>query len=156
MATLHEKVANQRKDFLNKTSTILIKNHDSIAIEDLNIKGMMANHKLAGAIGDVSWASFVTMLEYKAEWYGKNILKIGRFEPSSKTCSDCGTINKELALKDREWTCGCGSVLNRDKNAAINIKNFALKNYLSVERRLKNRNELPTLVGVMTSEATCL
>ena len=154
LAKLHEKVANQRKDFLHKVSTELIKNHDSICIEDLNIKGMLQNHKLAQAITDVSWSSFVTMLEYKAEWYGKNILKIGRFEPSSKLCSCCGNINKDLTLQDREWTCSnCNTLLDRDVNASINIKNFALKNHLSVGRRLKNRNELPTLFGVMTSEA---
>lgn len=153
LALLHEKVANKRLDFLHKTSSKIISENQTICIEDLNIKGMMANHKLAGAIGDAGWASFVTMLEYKAEWYGKNILRIGRFEPSSKTCSNCGYINKELTLKDREWTCKCGSFLNRDINAAINIKNFALKNHLSGEHRLKNRNELPTLVGVMTYEA---
>ncbi len=93
------------------------------------------------------------MLKYKAGWYGVNILEIGAFEPSSKTCSCCGSINKELTLQDLEWTCVCGEVLNRDVNAAINIKNFALKNHLSVGCRLKNQNELPTLVGVMTSEA---
>jgi len=153
LAILHEKVANKRNDFLHKTSTHIINNHDSIAIEDLNIKGMMANHKLAGAISDVGWGTFVSMLEYKAEWSGKNILRIGRFEPSSKMCSCCGAINKELTLKDREWTCVCGVLLNRDINASINIKNFALKNKLSVGRRLKNRNELPTLVGVLTYEA---
>ena len=77
------------------------------------------------------------------------------FEPSSKTCSCCGSINKELTLQDREWTCkGCGTLLNRDKNAAINIKSFALKNHLSGEHTLKNRNELPTLVGVLTYEAS--
>ncbi len=153
LAIIHEKVANQRKDFLNKISTQLINNHDSIAIENLNISSMVKNHKLAQSISDVGWGRFVTMLEYKAEWYGKNILKIGRFDPSSKTCNCCGTINKELTLKDREWTCICGSFLNRDVNAAINIKNFALKNNLSVERRRKNRNELPTLVGVLNYEA---
>jgi putative transposase len=153
LAIIHEKVSNQRKDFLNKTSTELINNHDSIAIEDLNISGMVKNHKLAQSINDVGWGMFVTMLQYKAEWSGKNILKIGRFDPSSKTCNCCGTINKELTLKDREWTCVCGSILNRDVNAAINIKNFALKNHLSVERRRKNRKELPTLVGALTSEA---
>lgn len=151
---LHEIVANQRKDFLHKTSSELIKNHDSICIEDLNIKGMLKNHKLAQAITDVSWGEFVRQLEYKAEWYGKNIIRIGRFDPSSKTCSVCGSINKELTLQVREWTCGgCKTVLDRDVNAAINIKNFALKNHLSVERRLKNRDELPTLVGVLTPEA---
>ncbi len=155
LAILHEKVANQRRDFLNKVSTELIKNHDSIAIEDLNIKGMVKNHKLAQSINDVGWGIFVSMLEYKAEWYGKNILRIGRFDPSSKTCSSCGSINKELELSDRTWTCkSCGTELNRDANASINIKNFALKNHLSVGRRLKNQNELPTLVGVLTSEAS--
>lgn len=152
LAILHEKVTNQRKDFLHKTSSELIKNHDSIAVEDLNIKGMVKNHKLARAISDAGWSTFTTMLEYKAEWYGKNILKIGRFDPSSKTCSCCGYVNKELTLKDREWTCVCGEVLDRDVNAAINIKNFALKNHLSVGRRLKNQGELPTLVGVLIPE----
>jgi putative transposase len=153
LAVLHEKVANQRKDFLHKTSTELIKNHDSIAIEDLAVSNMVKNHKLAQAISDAGWSTFVTMLEYKAEWYGKNILRIGRFEPSSKTCSSCGSINKELTLKDREWTCKCGVKHDRDVNAAINIKSFALKNHLSVERRLKNRGELPTLVGVLIPES---
>ena len=156
LTIIHEKVSNQRKDFLNKVSTELINNHDSIAIEDLNISGMVKNHKLSQSINDVGWGMFVTMLEYKTKWSGKNILKIGRFDPSSKTCNCCGAINKELTLKDREWTCKCGSVLNRDINAAINIKNFSLKNHLSTERRLKNRNELPTLVGVMTYETTAL
>lgn len=154
LAILHEKVANQRKDFLQKTSSTLIRENQSLAIEDLNIKGMVKNHKLAQSISDAGWGMFVTMLNYKAEWYGKNIITIGRFDPSSKTCSVCGGIKKDLELKDREWTCSvCGSVLNRDLNAAINIKNFALRNYLSAEHRLKNRNELPTLVGMMTSEA---
>ena len=154
LAKLHEKVANQRKDFLHKTSSKLISDNQTICIEDLNIKGMLANHKLALSISDCGWSMFVDMLEYKAEWYGKNILRIGRFAPSSKTCSNCGSINKELQLKYREWTCSnCNTLLNRDENAAINIKSFALKNYLSVERRLKNRNELPRLRGVMTSEA---
>jgi len=157
LAILHEKVANQRKDFLHKTSSELIKNHDSIAIEDLNISGMIKNHCLAQSISDAGWEMFVTMLEYKAEWYGKNILKIGRFDPSSKLCSCCGTINKELTLQDREWTCKvCGSVLDRDVNAAINIKSFALKNHLSVERRLKNQRELPTLAGALISDTSLL
>ena len=154
LAKLHEKVANQRKDFLHKTSSELIKNHDSIAIEDLNIKGMLSNHKLALSISDCGWSMFVDMLEYKAEWYGKNIIRIGRFEPSSKLCSCCGNINKELQLKDREWTCSnCNTLLDRDVNASINIKNFAIKNHLSVGRRLKNQGKLPTLFGALTLEA---
>jgi putative transposase len=154
LAILHEKVVNKRKDFLHKVSTKLIRENQTIALETLAVKNMVKNHCLAQAITDVSWSTFVTMLEYKAEWHGKNILRIGKFSPSSKTCSCCGYINKELTLKIREWTCPkCNSVLDRDVNAAINIKSFALKNNLSGEHTLKNRNELPTLVGVMTYEA---
>ena len=154
LALLHEKVVNKRKDFLHKTSTKLIRENQTICLEDLAVSNMVKNHNLAQAISDVSWSTFVTMLEYKADWYGKNVLQIGRFAPSSKTCSCCGYINKELTLKDREWTCPkCNSVLDRDVNAAINIKSFALKNNLSGEHRLKNQDELPTLVGVMTPEA---
>lgn len=153
LVILHEKVANQRKDFLHKTSSELIKNHDSLAIEDLNVKGMLANHKLAQSISDAGWSSFITMLEYKADWYGKNILKIGRFEPSSKLHANCGYINKELTLSDREWTCPkCSEVVLRDVNAAINIKSFALRNILSGTDR-KNQGKLPTLVGALTLEA---
>ena len=154
LALAHEKVVNKRKDFLHKVSSELIKNHDNIALETLRIKNMVKNHNLAQSISDASWSTFVSMLEYKAEWNGNNILKIGSFAPSSKTCSCCGKINKELQLKDREWTCnGCNSVLDRDVNAAINIKTFALKNNLSAEHTLKNQDELPTLVGVLTPEA---
>jgi putative transposase len=155
LAMLHERVANQRKDFLHKASTTLIRENQSVAIEDLNISGMVKNHKLAQSITDAGWGMFTTMLEYKAEWYGVNILRIGRFEPSSKTCSVCGVVNKDLTLQDREWECVNGHYLDRDVNAAENIKAFALRNNLklSVGRRLKNRSELPTLVGVLTSEA---
>jgi putative transposase len=153
LAKLHEKVANQRKDFLHKVSTKLIRENQTIALETLAVKNMVKNHNLAQAITDASWSTFVSMLEYKAEWYGKNILRIGQFAPSSKTCSNCGTINKELQLKDREWTCkSCGTTHDRDILAACNIKSFALKNILSGTDR-KNQDELPTLVGVLTPEA---
>jgi len=153
LAILHEKVVNQRKDFLHKTSNQLISDNQTIALETLAVKNMMKNHCLAKAIADVSWSTFVLMLEYKAEWRGKNILRIGRFAPSSKTCSDCGHIHKGMTLADREWTCGsCGVTHDRDVNAAVNIKSFALKDILSGTDR-KNHVELPTLVGVMTHEA---
>jgi putative transposase len=153
LALLHEKVVNKRKDFQHKVSTKLIRENQTIALEDLAVKNMVKNRNLAQAISDVSWSTFVSMLEYKADWYGKNILRIGRFTPSSKTCNCCGYINKELTLKDREWTCGsCSTVLDRDVNAAINIKSFALKNILSGTDR-KNQGELPTLVGVLIPEA---
>lgn len=153
LAVLHEKVANQRKDFLHKVSTKLIRENQSLAIENLQVSNMVKNHNLAQSIMDAGWGMFVEMLKYKAEWHGKNILQIGVFEPSSKTCSCCGNINKNLTLKDREWACtACNTLLDRDINAAMNIKNFAIKNHLSAEHRLKNQNELPTLVGVLTSE----
>jgi putative transposase len=154
LALLHEKVVNKRKDFLHKVSTKLIRENQTICLEDLAVSNMVKNHNLAQAISDVSWSNFITMLEYKADCNGKNILRIGRFSPSSKTCSNCGRINKELILKDREWTCkGCNFVLDRDVNAAINIKSFALKNHLSAGHTLKNQGKLPTLVGALTLEA---
>lgn len=128
VAKLHEKIANKRTDFLQKTSTVIIKQFDTICLEDLNIKGMMKNRTLAKSISDVSWSEFNRMLEYKAEWYGKTIKRIGRFDPSSKICSSCGNINKELKLEHREWDCGkCGAHHDRDGNAAKNIKSFGLK-----------------------------
>jgi putative transposase len=127
LAVLHEKITNQRNDFQNKLSFKLISENQAIALETLNVKGMQKNHHLAQAIGDSAWSSFVTKLEYKAEWYGKTILRIGRFEPSSKLCNVCGFHNSELTLKDREWTCPeCKTEHDRDINAAINIKKFAL------------------------------
>jgi putative transposase len=152
LALLHEKVANKRKDFLHKVSTQLIRENQTIALETLAVSNMLKNHNLAQSINDVSWSAFVTMLEYKADWHGKNILKIGTFEPSSKTCSCCGYVNKKLKLQHREWTCvECNTLLSRDLNAAINIKNFALKKTLSGTDR-ENHGELPALAGVMTHE----
>jgi putative transposase len=154
LAIQHEKVANKRKDFLHKVSSKLISENQTICTETLQVRNMIKNHKLAKSISDAGWGTFITMLEYKAEWCGKNVLKIGTFEPSSKCCNVCGKINKELTLKDREWTCkGCGTLLNRDINASINIKNFALQKHLTVGRSLKNRNELLSMDKVLTSEA---
>lgn len=128
VAKIHEKIANQRKDFLNKLSTILIKNHDVICIEDLSSKNLMKNHKLAKAIGDVSWYEFVRMLEYKSSWYGKKVSKISRWYPSSQICSDCGFNTGKKPLHVREWTCtNCGSHHDRDINASINILNEGLR-----------------------------
>jgi putative transposase len=127
LSKLHEIITNQRNDFQNKISFKLISENQAIALETLNVKGMIKNHCLAQAIGDVAWSSFVTKLEYKAEWFGKTVLRIGRFEPSSKTCSVCGATNNALTLKDRKWECvECKTIHDRDINAAINIKKFAL------------------------------
>ena len=126
---LHEHVANQRKDFLHKVTTRLIRENQTICIEDLNVKGMMSNRKLSKHIGDAGWGMFFQMLRYKSDWYGSNIITIGRFEPSSKTCSKCGYIKHDLTLKDREWTCPvCGEYHDRDVNASINILNFSFEN----------------------------
>ena len=130
VAKLHEKIANQRKDFLHKVShQIVHKNHGTICVEDLCVKGMVKNHKLAKSISDVGWGMFYSFLKYKSEWYGKNFLDIGRFEPSSKMCSICGNIKSDLKLSDREWTCKkCETEHDRDINASINIRNMAFTN----------------------------
>lgn len=151
LAKLHEKVANQRKDFLHKVSTKLIRENQSIAVENLKVNNMLKNRNLAGAISDVSWGIFKEFLKYKAEWHGVNILEIGTFEPSSKLHSKCGYLNMDLKLSDRGWICPkCKELVPRDLNAAVNIKNFALKNVSGAET--KTRNELLALAGVMTSE----
>ena len=153
LQNLHEKIKNKRKDFLHKVSSELVRENQSIALEDLNVSGMVKNHKLAKSISDASWSSFVRMLEYKADWYGVNVMKIGRFEPSSKTCSECGNVNQKLELKDRIWTCDSfNTTLDRDLNAAVNIKLFSLNN-LSGGPRLENHGELPSVEGVKTHEA---
>lgn len=129
VAKLHEHIKNQREDYLHKITTSIIKKWDTIILEDLNIRGMMQNHSFALAIGEIGWYKMWKMLQYKAEWHGKNTIQIGRFEPSSKLCSCCGKINKKLILSDRIWTCkNCGVTHDRDKNAADNIKTFGLRN----------------------------
>ena len=128
VARLHEKVMNQRNDFLNKLSTEIIKNHDIICIEDLNTKGMLRNHKLAKSISDVSWSSFVTKLQYKSDWYGREIIKVDKWFPSSQLCSECGHKDGKKSLEIREWTCPvCHAHHDRDINASKNILTEGLR-----------------------------
>lgn len=121
LATVYERVTNSKNDFLHKLSHKLVHENQVICIEDLNIKGMLKNHKLAKAISSCGWGEFVRQLEYKCSWYGRELVKIERFFPSSKTCHECGWINENLELKDRSWQCCCGKILDRDLNAAKNI-----------------------------------
>ena len=128
VAKIHEKIASCRLDTLHKVSKELVESYDLISVEDLNVKGMIKNHKLSKHIADASWGNFVTLLQYKCDWYGKELVKVNRFYPSSKTCGECGWINQELKLLDREWTCkSCGVIHDRDVNASRNILKEGLK-----------------------------
>ena len=144
VAKIHNHIANQRTDFLQKLSTQVVSDNQAIALETLNVCGMIKNHCLARSISDASWSEFFRMIEYRSEWYGKTVIHIGRFEPSSKICNVCGTINKSLTLSDRIWTCdNCNTPHDRDINAAKNIKNFAIQdqNLISILSPSERREE---------------
>lgn len=145
VAILHERITNQRVDYCHKVTTGLIRDNqtDTFVIEDLNVAGMMSNRKLSQAISDVGFGEFRRQMQYKCDWYGKNLIVIDRFAPTSKRCSDCGEINQELTLADREWTCACGSHHDRDLNAAKNIKRFGLQQVL---------NNSPEVIGEEPAE----
>jgi len=151
VATIHKKITNSRIDNLHKVSTELVKKYDTIFLEDLNIKGMVKNHKLSKHISDASWGKFITMLEYKANWNDKEIIKIDRFFPSSKQCSSCGYINQNLKLDIREWTCpSCKTKLDRDLNASKNILKEGIKIISSGTDDYRCGDEIrPVLTGII-------
>lgn len=121
VARIHGKIRDRRRDVLHKLTTRLVREHDVIAVEDLTVRNMLRNHSLARAISDASWSGLRRQLEYKADWYGRTVVAIDRWYPSSKTCSACGAIVEKLPPNVREWTCRCGTVHDRDVNAAKNI-----------------------------------
>lgn len=129
VAKIHEKIANSRLDTLHKVSKELVDENQVICIEDLNVKGMIKNRKLSKHIADASWGNFVNLLQYKCDWYGRELVKVNRFFPSSRTCNECGWINQDLNLSIREWTCVNGHKLDRDVNASLNILKEGLKIY---------------------------
>lgn len=127
VAKQHEKIKNHRDNFIHQVTSRIVRENQTVIIEDLNVEGMLKNHNLAKHIASASWSEFFRQLQYKCDWYGKNLIRIGRFEPSSKMCL-CGYINKDLTLKDREWECPqCGRHNDRDLLAAVNIKRFGLQ-----------------------------
>ena len=139
VARIHEKINNSRRDFQHKLAMRLISEYDIISLEDLSVKNMIRNHKLAYSIQDSGWSSFVSMLEYKALWYGKSVIKIDRWYPSSKTCNECDYIVDNLPLNVRKWKCPkCSCEHDRDINAAKNILRQGLSNVYSPERCLTN------------------
>jgi len=126
LARFHRRIADRRMDYQHKMTAEIASTYEIMGIEDLNVAGMLRNHKLALSIADAGFGEIGRQLHYKAEWYGSELVEIDRFFPSSRLCRFCGRINSDLTLADRIWTCDCGAVLDRDQNAALNIEGQAL------------------------------
>lgn len=147
VAKQHERIRNKRTNFIHQATSKIVRENQTIVIEDLNVDGMLKNHCLAKSISSVAWYEFFRQLQYKCDWYGKNLVRIGRFEPSSKMCL-CGSVYKDLKLSQRRWVCpSCGRDNDRDLLAAVNILRFGLQ-----EQNLINNNKSPYVVGVEDAE----
>ncbi len=152
VAKIHEDIRNQRNNYIQEISFALVTQFDVICIEDLNVKGMVKNHKLAQAIQDASWSSFTRMLEYKCNWYGKSLIKVDRFYPSSKTCSECGYKLYILELDVRTWECpDCNTIHNRDLNAAKNILRKGFSDLTGIPEEFGNFSKLPSVESIENS-----
>lgn len=128
LAKAYKKISDKKQYYLHQVSNTLIDENQVICMEDLNVKGMLRNHKIAESIQELNFGEFRRMLEYKAKWYGRNLVFVDRFYPSSKTCNHCGYINKKLKLSDRQWICpDCGRIIERDYNAALNIRDEGIR-----------------------------
>ncbi|MFE2837466.1 RNA-guided endonuclease InsQ/TnpB family protein [Streptomyces mirabilis] len=121
VAKIHARIADRRRDTLHKLTTRLVRENQTIVIEDLTVRNMVKNHRLARAISDAAWSEFRRMLEYKAQWYGREVIAVDRWFPSSRLCSACGTLRDRMPLNVRAWTCDCGTTHDRDVNAAHNL-----------------------------------
>ncbi|MFJ9176495.1 RNA-guided endonuclease InsQ/TnpB family protein [Streptomyces sp. NPDC102360] len=122
VAKIHARIADRRRDNLHKLTTRLVRENQTLVIEDLTVRNMVKNRTLARAISDAAWSEFRSMLEYKADWYGRDVVVVDRFFPSSKLCSNCGTMQSKMPLNVRTWTCDCGAAHDRDVNAAKNLR----------------------------------
>ena len=128
LAKAYKRITDKKQYYLHQVSNYLIDENQVICMEDLNVSGMLKNHKLAGSIQEMSFYEFKRMLEYKANWYGRKLVFVDRFYPSSKTCNHCGYVNKKLKLSDRQWVCpDCGEIIERDYNAALNIRDEGIR-----------------------------
>lgn len=151
VAKQHERIRNKRINFIHQVTSKIVRENQTIVVEDLNVDGMLKNHCLAKSISSVAWSEFFRQLQYKCDWYGKNLVRIGRFEPSSKMCL-CGSVYKDLKLSQRRWVCpSCGRDNDRDLLAAVNILRFGLQ-----EQNLINNNKSPYVVGVEDVEWSAL
>ena len=162
VAKVHERIGNARLNHIHNITTTIVRENQTICVEDLSVKNMMKNHCLSKSISDASWGEFLRQLKYKSEWNGRNLVSINKFFPSSKTCNKCKFINQDLTLADREWVCpSCGEKLNRDLNASKNILEQGLNNFNSgcgiySESKQKLVEALPSKVSLRSKKPSDL